>query len=72
MEKRKFGNTGLEVAPFAFGGNVFGFTIVEQTSFKVLDAFVDEGFNLIDTSDSYSRWVPGNKGGESKPLLVIG
>jgi aryl-alcohol dehydrogenase-like predicted oxidoreductase len=69
MEKRKFGNTGLEVAPFAFGGNVFGFTIVEQTSFKVLDAFVDEGFNLIDTSDSYSRWVPGNKGGESETII---
>lgn len=69
MEKRKLGNTGLEVAPLAFGGNVFGFTIDEPTSFKILDAFVDEGFNLIDTSDSYSRWVPGNKGGESETII---
>ena len=69
MEKRALGNTGLEIAPLAFGGNVFGFTIEEQTSFRLLDAFVDEGFNLIDTSDSYSRWVPGNKGGESETII---
>ncbi len=69
MKKRKLGNTLIEVAPLAFGGNVFGFTIDEQTSFKLLDAFVDEGFNLIDTSDSYSRWVPGNKGGESETII---
>ena len=69
MEKRKLGNTLIEVAPLAFGGNVFGFTIDEQTSFRLLDAFVDEGFNLIDTSDSYSRWAPGNKGGESETII---
>jgi len=69
MEKRKLGNTLIEVAPLAFGGNVFGFTIDEQTSFRLLDAFVDEGFNLIDTSDSYSRWSPGNKGGESETII---
>ncbi len=69
MEKRKLGNTLIEVAPLAFGGNVFGFTIDEQTSFRLLDAFVDEGFNLVDTSDSYSRWAPGNKGGESETII---
>jgi aryl-alcohol dehydrogenase-like predicted oxidoreductase len=57
MDKRKLGQTGYEIAPFAFGGNVFGWTVDEPTSFKSLDAFVDAGFSLIDTADSYSRWV---------------
>ena len=69
MEKRKLGKSGLEVAPLAFGGNVFGWTIDEQTSFKLLDAFVDSGFNLIDTADVYSRWAKGNKGGESETII---
>src|SRR5579883_310362 len=69
VKKRKLGNTGLEVAPLALGGNVFGWTINEETSFKVLDAFVAAGFNLIDTADVYSRWAPGNKGGESETIL---
>lgn len=69
MEKRKLGSSGIEVTPLAFGGNVFGWTIDEQTSFTVLDAFVAAGFNLIDTADSYSRWAPGNKGGESETII---
>lgn len=69
MNKRKLGNSGLEVAPLAFGGNVFGWTIDEATSFKLLDAFVASGCNLIDTADVYSKWAPGNKGGESETIL---
>ena len=69
MKKRKLGNSELEVAPLAFGGNVFGWTIDEPTSFKLLDAFTAAGLNLIDTADTYSRWVPGNKGGESETII---
>lgn len=59
----------MEVAPLAFGGNVFGWTADEPTSFKLLDGFIDAGFNLIDTADVYSRWVPGHQGGESETIL---
>lgn len=69
MKKRKLGNSGLVVAPLAFGGNVFGWTADEPTSFRLLDAFVAAGCNLIDTADIYSAWVPGNKGGESETVL---
>ncbi|HEX8011546.1 MAG TPA: aldo/keto reductase [Casimicrobiaceae bacterium] len=69
MDKRKLGNTGFEVAPLAFGGNVFGWTADEATSFRLLDAFVAAGFNLIDTADSYSRWVSGHRGGESEAII---
>ena len=69
MEKRKIGNSGLEVAPLAFGGNVFGWTVDESTSFKLLDAFVEAGFNLIDTADVYSRWVEDHSGGESETII---
>lgn len=69
VKKRKLGNSGLEVAPWAFGGNVFGWTVDEPTAFSLLDAFVDAGFNLIDTADTYSRWVPGNHGGESETVI---
>jgi aryl-alcohol dehydrogenase-like predicted oxidoreductase len=69
MQKRKLGRSGLEVSPLAFGGNVFGWTADEPTSMRLLDRFVDEGFNLIDTADTYSKWVPGNKGGESEMLI---
>jgi len=69
MNKRKLGSTGFEVAPLAFGGNVFGWTADEPTSFALLDAFVDAGFNLIDTADSYSRWVAGHQGGESETII---
>ncbi len=69
MNKRKLGNSGLEIAPLAFGGNVFGWTVDEPTSFQLLDAFVSSGFNLIDTADIYSTWVPGNQGGESEAII---
>ena len=69
MEKRQLGNSGIEVAPLALGGNVFGWTIDEQTSFKILNAFTDAGFNLIDTADVYSRWNAGNIGGESETII---
>ena len=63
------GNSGLEVAPLAFGGNVFGWTADEPTSFALLDAFVAGGFNLIDTADVYSRWAPDHSGGESETII---
>ncbi len=66
---RPLGTTGLRIAPLVLGGNVFGWTIDEQRSFEVLDAFVDAGFNAIDTADSYSRWVPGHQGGESETII---
>jgi aryl-alcohol dehydrogenase-like predicted oxidoreductase len=69
MQRRPLGRTGLSVAPFAFGGNVFGWTADEAMSFRLLDRFVDAGFNLIDTADSYSRWVPGHEGGESEAII---
>jgi aryl-alcohol dehydrogenase-like predicted oxidoreductase len=67
--KRKLGNSGLEVAPIVFGGNVFGWTADESTSFQLLDAFIAAGFNAVDTADVYSKWVPGNKGGESETII---
>jgi aryl-alcohol dehydrogenase-like predicted oxidoreductase len=69
MKKRSLGNSGLEVAPLAFGGNVFGWTADERTSFRLLDAFVAAGFNLIDTADAYSKFAPGNRGGESETII---
>jgi len=69
MNKRNLGSSGLEVSPLAFGGNVFGWTADETVSFRLLDAFVEAGFNLIDTADMYSSWVAGNKGGESETII---
>ena len=69
MQRRKLGKTGFEVAPLSLGGNVFGWTVDEPTSFGLLDAFVEAGCNLIDTADSYSRWVPGHQGGESETII---
>jgi aryl-alcohol dehydrogenase-like predicted oxidoreductase len=69
MERRRLGNSGLEVAPLVFGGNVFGWTVDEATGFELLDAFVANGFNLIDTADVYPKWVPGNQGGESEEII---
>ena len=66
---RKLGLSSVAVAPLALGGNVFGWTADEATSFAVLDAFVDEGLNLIDTADVYSSWVPGHQGGESETII---
>jgi aryl-alcohol dehydrogenase-like predicted oxidoreductase len=69
MQRRPLGRSGLAAAPVAFGGNVFGWTADEATSFSLLDAFVDSGFNLIDTADVYSRWAPGHTGGESETTI---
>ncbi|KAA9345542.1 aldo/keto reductase [Adhaeribacter soli] len=69
MEKRKLGNSGLEIAPLALGGNVFGWTIDEPKSFEILDAFTAAGFNFIDTANVYSAWATGNKGGESETII---
>jgi aryl-alcohol dehydrogenase-like predicted oxidoreductase len=69
MQRRRLGQSGLELAPLMLGGNVFGWAIDEKTSCGILDAFVDAGFNAIDTSDSYARWVPGNPGGESETII---
>lgn len=66
---RELGRSGLQVHPIAFGGNVFGWSADEKTTFALLDAFVDAGFNLVDTADAYSAWVPGNQGGESESLI---
>jgi aryl-alcohol dehydrogenase-like predicted oxidoreductase len=69
MEFRPLGKSSLKIAPLAFGGNVFGWTADEATSFALLDAFVDAGFNLVDTADVYSHWVPGHAGGESETVI---
>jgi aryl-alcohol dehydrogenase-like predicted oxidoreductase len=69
MKKRKLGNSGLEISPLVFGGNVIGWTADEPTTFKLLDAFVAAGFNAVDTADVYSRWAPGHTGGESETVL---
>jgi len=69
MKLRPLGRSSLQVAPLAFGGNVFGWSVDESRSFELLDAFVDHGFNLIDTADVYEAWVPGNEGGESEAII---
>jgi aryl-alcohol dehydrogenase-like predicted oxidoreductase len=69
MQFRNLGKSGLKIAPLMLGGNVFGWTADQATSFALLDAFVDGGFNAIDTADSYSRWVSGHKGGESETVI---
>jgi aryl-alcohol dehydrogenase-like predicted oxidoreductase len=69
MQMRQLGRTDLSIAPIVFGGNVFGWTADEKTSFDILDAFFGAGFNTIDTADVYSAWVPGNKGGDSEEII---
>jgi aryl-alcohol dehydrogenase-like predicted oxidoreductase len=69
MQRRRLGNTGLEIAPLMFGGNVLGWTADEATSFRLLDRFVDAGLNAMDTADVYSSWVPGHRGGESETVI---
>jgi len=66
---RPLGRSTLRVSPLAFGGNVFGWTADEATSFKLLDAWLDAGFNFVDTADVYSAWVPGHVGGESETII---
>ena len=70
IPRRPLGRSGITVAPLAFGGNVFGWSVKDAAGTgRLLDAFVDGGFNLIDTADVYPAWVPGNKGGESETLI---
>ena len=69
MQKRKLGKSGLDISALVLGGNVFGWTADEATSFKLLDAYVAAGGNCIDTADVYSRWVPGHQGGESETVI---
>jgi aryl-alcohol dehydrogenase-like predicted oxidoreductase len=69
LQKRRLGRTDLDIAPLVLGGNVFGWTADEKTSFDILDRFVDAGLNAVDTADAYSRWVPGHKGGESETII---
>jgi aryl-alcohol dehydrogenase-like predicted oxidoreductase len=69
MDMRKLGRSDLSIAPLMLGGNVFGWTADQATSFAILDAFVDAGFNAVDTADVYSRWIPGHTGGESETVL---
>ena len=69
MQQRSLGKSALSITPLAFGGNVFGWSADEKRSFELLDAFVDAGFNLVDTADVYSAWVPGNKGGDSETII---
>ena len=69
MNLRRLGRSPLQVSPLCFGGNVFGWTVDERTSFSLLDAWLDAGFNFVDTADVYSRWAPGHAGGESETII---
>jgi aryl-alcohol dehydrogenase-like predicted oxidoreductase len=69
MDYRTLGRSQLQVSPLCFGGNVFGWTADERTSFSLLDAWIDAGFNFVDTADVYSRWAPGHTGGESETVI---
>jgi aryl-alcohol dehydrogenase-like predicted oxidoreductase len=69
MDLRRLGQSDLQIAPIMLGGNVFGWTIDQVTSFAILDAFIDAGCNAIDTANSYSRWVAGHQGGESETII---
>jgi aryl-alcohol dehydrogenase-like predicted oxidoreductase len=66
---RRLGRSSLQVSPICLGGNVFGWTVDEATSFRLLDAWVDAGMNFVDTADVYSKWVPGHVGGESETII---
>ncbi len=69
MNTRPLGRSALRIAPLVFGANVFGWTVDQPTAFRLLDRFVDAGLNAVDTADVYSRWVPGNRGGESETTI---
>lgn len=69
MKKIRIGQTDLKIAPFNFGGNVFGWTLDQEKSFEILDAFVEAGFNFIDTADMYSYWIDGGEGGQSETVI---
>src|SRR3712207_6531757 len=69
MQKRSLGRSGIEVPPIIFGGNVFGWTADKATSFRLLDALLEHGLNVVDTADVYSHWVAGHQGGESETVI---
>jgi aryl-alcohol dehydrogenase-like predicted oxidoreductase len=69
MAKRRLGTSDLSFEPIVFGGNVFGWTADDATSFAIIDRFVERGFTMIDTADVYSIWVPGHQGGESETII---
>lgn len=69
MQHKLLGQTGLSVPAIMLGGNVFGWTLNESESFRILDAAFDAGLTFIDTADIYSTWVPGNTGGESEAII---
>ena len=69
IARRPLGRSGIDIPPLVFGGNIFGWTVDEATSFKLLDTLLDADFNTIDTADTYSRWVPGHTGGESETVI---
>jgi aryl-alcohol dehydrogenase-like predicted oxidoreductase len=69
MDMRALGTTGLSIPPLVFGGNVFGWTVDEQASWRLLDALFDHGLTALDTADVYSSWAPGNQGGESEAII---
>jgi aryl-alcohol dehydrogenase-like predicted oxidoreductase len=69
MDRRALGKTGITIAPVMFGGNVFGWTVDRERSFELLDAFMEAGFNSIDTANVYARWVDGSEGGESESII---
>lgn len=69
MKLKQLGKTDLQTPPIIFGGNVFGWTLDEKESFKMLDKVFEKGYTMIDTADSYSHWAPGNRGGESEAII---
>ena len=71
MQRKPLGKSGLILPPIVFGGNVFGWTADPLTSFKLLDGLMEAGLNAIDTADVYSRWAPGNSGGESEAIIGV-
>ena len=69
MDKRQLGRSALRVAPLCLGGNVFGWTADQETSFRLLDRALDAGLDFVDTAEMYSVWVPGHRGGESEAVI---
>ncbi|MEO7009640.1 MAG: aldo/keto reductase, partial [Caldimonas sp.] len=69
MNKRRLGHTDIRISPLVLGGNVFGWTADKRTSFEILDRYAEAGFETLDTADVYSKWAPGNRGGESEALI---
>lgn len=69
MQYRNMGRTGLKVSALCLGTMTFGWSADEAESHRILDTAVDAGINFFDTADVYSRWIAGNKGGESETII---